>query len=157
MRYFNDCKTIEEIKKEYRKLALKFHPDRGGSTEIMQLINNEYSFKIAKTAANETAANEEVKTAEDFQRIINELINLENIIIDIVGSWIWVYGDTKPHKEILKKCGLFWAGKKEKWYYRPKNSKGGRGKKSYEEIINTYGVKTVSKQSNKNNRLKKAI
>lgn len=44
--YFKDCKTLNELKKVYKDLAMKHHPDRGGSTEIMQAINAEYSFTI---------------------------------------------------------------------------------------------------------------
>lgn len=32
----------EEIKKSYRKLALKHHPDRGGNAETFKLINQAY-------------------------------------------------------------------------------------------------------------------
>lgn len=34
--------TDEEIKKAYRKLALKYHPDRGGDTEKFKEINEAY-------------------------------------------------------------------------------------------------------------------
>ena len=34
--------TAEEIKKKYRKLSMKFHPDRGGHKETFQKINTAY-------------------------------------------------------------------------------------------------------------------
>jgi len=33
---------IEEIKKAYKNLALKNHPDKKGSATIMKMINNAY-------------------------------------------------------------------------------------------------------------------
>ena len=32
----------EELKKEYKKLAMVYHPDRGGNTALMQKLNLEY-------------------------------------------------------------------------------------------------------------------
>lgn len=42
MKYFANIKTLDELKAQYRRLAMQYHPDRGGSTEIMQQINAEY-------------------------------------------------------------------------------------------------------------------
>lgn len=39
---FRKCKTTAEIKKLYRELAMKHHPDRGGNTAVMQSINSAY-------------------------------------------------------------------------------------------------------------------
>ena len=38
MKYFNHIGTLDELKSEYRRLALENHPDRGGSTEAMQEV-----------------------------------------------------------------------------------------------------------------------
>lgn len=63
MKYFTNCKTLDELKKEYRRLAMANHPDRGGDTAVMQAINAEYdavfpSFRIAYNKTAETPTNE---------------------------------------------------------------------------------------------------
>ena len=41
MKWFNNPRTLEELKKQYKKLAVAHHPDLGGNTADMQEINNE--------------------------------------------------------------------------------------------------------------------
>ena len=62
MTYFNNVKSYEDLKNQYRTLALANHPDMGGDTETMQEINKEYDslFPVWKHRSainnNETAA-----------------------------------------------------------------------------------------------------
>jgi len=35
--------TLEEVERNYRNLAVIFHPDKGGYTEAMVLLNNAYA------------------------------------------------------------------------------------------------------------------
>jgi curved DNA-binding protein CbpA len=42
MNYFSKISSLAELKKQYRKLAIENHPDKGGSTEAMQMINLEF-------------------------------------------------------------------------------------------------------------------
>lgn len=43
MKYFDGVLCEEELKSTYRKLVKKHHPDKGGSNEIMKMINYEYA------------------------------------------------------------------------------------------------------------------
>ena len=51
MNYFNNVKTLEELRKQYKELLKKYHPDNpNGSTEATKEINVEYEklFKVLK-------------------------------------------------------------------------------------------------------------
>ena len=42
MKWFKDVTTVEELRKLYRELLRKHHPDNGGNVSDMQEINAEY-------------------------------------------------------------------------------------------------------------------
>lgn len=42
MTYFQNIHSLADLKKEYRRLALQHHPDKGGDTAIMQQVNTEF-------------------------------------------------------------------------------------------------------------------
>ena len=154
MKYFNNIKTIEELKKQYKKLAFMHHPDRGGNTEIMQEINTEY-----EKALNDLKASSKQDTTEqetEFINLINNIINLKGLIIEVVGNWLWVTGETKEHKEELKKYGFYYASKKKAWYFKPSDYTG-RSRKHYSlnDIKSKYGsvlVNSEIKPKGKNNK-----
>ena len=77
---------------------------------------------------------------------IEKIIHLPGIIIEVVGHWIWVTGDTRPVKEQLKAAHFFFACKKLAWYFRADEYKTEGGKKSLEEIREKYGSEAISKQ-----------
>ena len=97
MKYFNPTpKTVEQLKKMYKKLAMQYHPDLGGSTEVMQQVNNEYDTLFTRLKnVHETAAGE-VYTAEDktaempetFRNIINKIIGLDGISIELINWYM---------------------------------------------------------------------
>ena len=116
MKYFKNCKTAEELKKEYRKLAMKLHPDIvGGDGEEFKVMQAEFEKlwerlkNVHQNAKGETYAKTSETTTEtpkEFINIINTLIRLNGLEVEICGSWIWVSGNTKEHKEILKQLAL---------------------------------------------------
>lgn len=145
--YFTSISTIEELKKAYRKLAFKHHPDRGGDEEIMKAINAEYEALFKKLNVADEKGESKYNLDDGFREMINKIINLEGLEIEICGLWVWVSGNTKEHKETLKESGFFWASKKKMWYWRPEEAKVRRssGIKDMDYIRNMYGSETIKK------------
>ena len=156
MKYFTNCKTAEELKKEYRRLAKQLHPDLGGNTEEFKIMQNEFEQifehlkNIHRNADGETYTKENNETAEEFIHIIKVLTPLEDILVEICGSWIWVSGNTKQHKYILKQLKFKFAHKKQAWYYHtePYRKKGKR-ELTLDEIRDMFGSQSYKKKTEK--------
>ena len=149
MKWFNNPQTLEELKQQYRALAMQYHLDRGGDSEVMKAVNSEYDELFAKlkdihkTREGETytARNSTTETAEQFKDLISELMKMDEIVIEIIGCFVWVTGNTKPHKEQLKTLKFQWHSKKTAWYLKPEDYKR-RSRKDYDldEIRQMYGT-----------------
>ncbi len=50
--FFKDCRTLQEVKQQYKKLAMQYHPDRGGDEETMKQINQAYDSIISNPFFN---------------------------------------------------------------------------------------------------------
>ena len=57
MSYFSKFHSVEFIKKEYRKLCMANHPDRGGDLEAMKVINVEYKEALQRVNGQTTYDN----------------------------------------------------------------------------------------------------
>jgi hypothetical protein len=149
MKWFNDCKTVDEVKATYKKLAKEFHPDLGGDTATMQEINKEYAFASAKAIKGgnlpEEEAENEIRFSEEYRQAIEKIIHLDGITIELVGYWIWVTGNTYAVKAILREVGFLFASKKLAWYFRTGEYKVNKGgKKSLDEIRSKYGSEIIN-------------
>lgn len=145
-KYFKEVETLEDLKRQYRTLAMKNHPDRGGDVEAMKLINAEYDKFFAmvkdthKTAEGKTYQKENKETASQFKDIIEKLIKMEGVEIEIIGCFIWLSGNTKPHKDAINKLGFIWHRKKKMWYKKPEGYRKKSSKDySMDEIRDMYG------------------
>lgn len=153
MKFFTGCTTLQDIKALYKKLAKENHPDLGGDTATMQVINTEYAFACAKIARgaglSEEQTDTEIKLSEQYREVIEKIIHLSGIVIEIIGNWIWVTGNTRPVKDTLKSAGLFFASKKSAWYYRSDVFKARGNGAPLTEIRRKYGSETISSRQDK--------
>lgn len=166
MTYFKDVNTSEELRKQYRDLLKKYHPDNPqGSTEATQAINAEYDklFKILKNKHESMASdNKESKGKSDYnnmkydfsedralREMLNKIISFSGITIEICGCWIWAFNSYAYRKE-LKETGFKYAPKKQAWYwhseaFRKKSHKA----LSMDDIRNYYGSTEIKTEEKK--------
>ena len=161
---FSNCLTPAQIKSEYRTLAMKNHPDLGGSTRVMQKINAAYlvalkfldGFIGPKDASGKSWA---YKYNETIEKIIiekvNELLKVKlpsNVEITIIGVWIWVEGiarDDLKSRAKVKGLGLKWHSKKLCWYFKPYKSRTRHSGASLGTLAAIYGASKVEDEGKK--------
>lgn len=147
-----DIKNV--IKHMYRLACSKYHPDRNpAGLEMMKLVNTAYEAlqDVLNGSQFDASIKNEKEGAETYgdeiNNAINAIINL-GLNIEICGSWIWVSGDTRPHKDVLKGAGFKWAPKKAMWHFRPADYKSfSRGKWDMDKIRDVHGSLTIKPKS----------
>ena len=145
MKYFTNINTLDELKAAYRRLSMKHHPDRGGDTATMQETNAEHDELFERLKKQHNASADEfhqtTETPEEFREIIELLLKLEGLTVELCGSWLWIGGDTRQHKETLKAAGCRWSNNKKLWYWHhaEEGRKWRRGKATMSDIRTKYG------------------
>lgn len=161
MKWFNNPQTLEELKKQYKRLAMEHHPDRGGTTEDMQQINAEYERLFARlkdthqTKDGEfyTSRTATTETADEFMDVIDRLIHMDGVVIEVCGSWLWLTGNTKAYKEEIKALSFRWSSNKSAWYFhRDGYKKRSRHSLTLDEIRGYYGSEIVNSDGEKDRR-----
>lgn len=123
MKYFKNVKTLEELKKEYKKQVKNLHPDNGGDAEEFKKMQADYkqAFELVKNkhqnSQGEYYEKETTETAEEFMEILEHLNEMQGVVVEVCGSWLWMTGNTKAYKKELKALGCGWSRKKQAWYY----------------------------------------
>ena len=157
--------SIEDAKRQYKHLVFTYHPDvacaKGTmdyeeANEAMKTINAEWdylrkhNYNVHESADGSIYTDWTQDTPDDvtnmFVEIIEQLIRMDGLEIEVCGSWLWVGGNTREHKDDLKAMGMRWAPKKHLWYKAPKSWKRNhRGEFTMDEIRSRYGSQSVGK------------
>jgi hypothetical protein len=151
MKYFEGLSTETEIKQRYKSLAREHHPDLGGCVETMKVINLQYESVLS--GAYQTAG-KSITEIDDLlekdlvlRNKLNTIIALDGLSIEICGSWLWVTGETKTHKDTLKMNKFYWSNTKTAWYWRSESKKSfNRKPMSLEQIRHVHGTHTIQRR-----------
>ena len=92
-KWFAGVKTVEELRKRYRELLKKYHPDNeNGSIEATKEINAEYD-RLFSILSQENKSDSQSYTYDNkaeneaFKAVINDIIHI-NADVEIIGSWV---------------------------------------------------------------------
>lgn len=135
--------NFDTIKWYYRRACAKYHPDRNyAGTEMMKLVNASYASLqdyVPGTLSSIDKRDWSVDQGDKLNAALNAIIDLAGINIEICGSWIWVSGDTKTHKDVLKQTGFKYAPQKKMWSYCAGRRTTSRGRFSMDDIRTRHG------------------
>lgn len=159
---FGNCKTPADVKKLYRELAMKWHPDINPSPEataMMQQINAAYHAALKKLDGHTERGTDNrdhkytYNAAEEEAaiNIINQILALQmpDVEVVMIGYWVWVIGETKPYRHELGKNGLklSWHGQRKAWFWKPEGWKSFYSKTaSLDDLADYYGAKSFKSQ-----------
>jgi hypothetical protein len=152
MKWFQECLTVNDIRALYRKLARQFHPDLpGGDQETMKMLNAAYE-QALKSCHGQTSTGTDGKAhtyyyndaiekelMEKFSALLK--LKMNGVTIEILGTWIWATGETRPHKEALKALGMIWHSGRVAWYWRKQGYRRTMADISMDDIRDLYGVR----------------
>lgn len=151
LKFYANCHTLEELKAEYKRLAKMYHPDCGGSDEIMAQVNAQYDELakiLPKTRADGTTyqpRQEEREAPEQFRAAVAAVIGLDGLEIELCGAWLWVTGSTFAHRDALKAAGYRWSKNKQAWYWHEEGyQRKSRKQYSLSEIRTMHGSERIT-------------
>lgn len=145
----NILKPQEGNKKAIRvawvKKCKEFHPDKiGGQLELMQLINAAYDklkiidYDLTKYVNAELSGNN-INLCEALLKVYDKIKYYTDCNIELIGSWLWISGNTKNHKDKLKELGFRWSPKKKAWAFHKGKHRSNKTPWNMNKIKKTYG------------------
>lgn len=121
MKWFSDINNLADLRNRYKQLLFKYHPDNNSNTNttaIMQEINSEYDELLKHFTSNQTSSNNDYSAETELKNILDEVVKIKaDILIELIGTWIWISGNTYSIRKQLSELGFDWAPKKKMWYW----------------------------------------
>jgi hypothetical protein len=156
-KHFERAYTVEAVKKLYKQLAFEFHPDLGGDVETMKAVNAEYHEKLrfldGMTSHGSDGKEHQYRYSQTTeQKVIDKIsellgLRLPLVEIELIGTWIWITGQTREVKEQLKAAKCRYNSKRECWCWSPAKWRGRGSKGSLEDLACKYGSTTFSSRA----------
>ena len=131
VRYFKNVATLEDVRVRLIQHLHEVDPkSRRFKTVISQYEKAYEEFRSAHVKKNGEPYIERASTEPDeFLNIIINIMMMDGVNLERVGTWFWASGNTKTYKAELKKLGFWWNKDRLVWQWHDKNAEG-RSRKS---------------------------
>ena len=87
---------------------------------LFEMLKDVHQTRNGSTYTSWQPSNE---TADQFKNLIETLINMDGIVVEIIGCFVWLTGNTELYREDLKSLKFQWHNKKQAWYLMPEDYK----------------------------------
>jgi hypothetical protein len=153
MDYFSHCQSVEEAKKLYRELLMRYHPDHAGpegeavTKEIIARFNA-FLNGFMSHSFHAYYEDKEWKPKEEavypFQEILQKIIHLD-CEIEIIGFWIYCFKSYEV-RDTLKELGFWFSSKHTAWVYSGRAKRHVASRESLDEIRARKGSQKIEKE-----------
>ena len=157
-KYFkiNADSDVGEVKKQFKNLARELHPDFNSGCKVKEFQFKEMLAEYEEALKYIGKQKDKTYTFDpEYTDLILDLLRMEmeNVDIEICGWFVYLWGNTKPHKDALKEKGFRWNPKKVCWYWRPAWYRN-KSRRSWDmdQIRGVYGSERVRQQREREER-----
>lgn len=152
-KFFENVRTLEELRKEYLSLAFLHQPSKGGNAKTMPAINSQYETWTKKLInAHEDFSDArkdwEMFVSEELMNKIGRIIHLPGITIELLGSWLWITGNSFAVRDTLNAEGFIFSSKKCSWFFHSgKYIMKDNVLRSMDELRNLFGYQNIESKA----------
>jgi hypothetical protein len=164
MNYFEKCGSVEEAKKRYRELLMRYHPDHAGAegeavTKEIIAQFNAFLNGFMSRSFDSYYGDKEWKPGPDavtpFQEVLQKIIHLD-CEIEIIGFWIYCFKSYEV-RDTLKELGFWFTSKHKAWVYSGRAKRNISGRETLDEIRARKGSRKIEKEEQKEKALKAVV
>jgi hypothetical protein len=153
MKYFNHCQSVEEAKKRYRELLMKYHPDHAGEegetitkdviAEFTAFLNGFMSYSF-NSYYEDKEWKPDAGAETSFQETLQKIIDFD-CEIEIIGYWIYCF-NSYTVREQLRELGFWFTNKHKAWVFSGKAKRNIHSKETLDEIRERKGSQKIEKK-----------
>lgn len=154
--FFHACHDMDAARATFRELCKRYHPDTGGDAETFRAMVSEFQQFQRDVWANSGRAKwgtayqpkpDSHNLPEQTFNRLSAVLRWPDITVEILGTWLWVQGDTRKYTKEFRKLAFQFSSKKSAWFYHYEAYRKRYGRDySMEELRTMHAGQTMEQE-----------